>query len=104
MGGTALQSLTVLHHSLDGVSVESTGETLSLALHALNHRHSHPLFGKLGIDLQHLLCFLFGLLTGSMSGMALLPQELRGTEERTGAHLPAHHVTPLVAHQGQVAP
>ena len=76
VGGTALQSLTILHHGLDGVGVEGTGETLGLTLHTLNHRYCHPLFSKLGIDLQHLLCFLFGFLTGGVSGVALLPEEL----------------------------
>ena len=36
--------------------------------------------------------------------MALLPQELRGSKEETGTHLPSYHVAPLVAHNGQVSP
>ena len=36
--------------------------------------------------------------------MTFLPEELTGAEERTCTHLPAHHVTPLVAHQWKVAP
>ena len=76
MRGTALQSLSVLHHRLDGIGVEGTGETLGLTLHTLDHRYCHPLLGELGIDLQHLLCFGLGLLTGGVSGVALLPEEL----------------------------
>ena len=38
-----------------------------------------------------------------MGGVALLPQELRRPEEHAGAHLPPHHVRPLVAQYGQVA-
>ena len=39
-----------------------------------------------------------------MGRVAFLPEEFAGAEEWTCTHLPAHHVTPLVAHQGQVAP
>ena len=104
VAGTALQRLTVLHHSLDGVSVQCTGKTLSFALHTLYHRHSHPLLGKLSINLQHLLCLSLGLLAGGMSSVALLPEELAGAQEWACTHLPTHYVTPLVAHQWQIAP
>ncbi|CUQ62808.1 Uncharacterised protein [Segatella copri] len=39
-----------------------------------------------------------------MSGMTLLPEELRSTEERTGTHLPTHYVTPLVAEDREITP
>ena len=39
-----------------------------------------------------------------MRAVAFLPQELRCAQEHTGAHLPAHHIGPLVAQHGQVAP
>ena len=104
MTGATLQCLAVLHHRLNGICVEGAGKTLRLALHTLHHRHCHPFLSELGIYLQHLLCLGLGLLAGGMGGVALLPQELRCAEERARAHLPAHHVAPLVAHQGQVAP
>ena len=104
VAGAALKGLAVLHHRLDGVGVERTGETLRLALHALNDGNGHPLFGKLGVDLQHLLSLLLSLLAGGVSRVAFLPQKFRRAQERTCAHLPAHDVTPLVAHQRQVAP
>ena len=102
--GTALKCLTILHHSLDGICVEGTCKTLCLTLHTLDHGYCHPLFSELGIDLQHQLGLLLCLFTGGMSRMTFLPEELRSTQERTSTHLPAHHVTPLVTHQGQVAP
>ena len=73
---TTLESLSILHHGLDGVGVEGTSEALCLALHTLNHGYCHPLLCKLGIDLQHLLCFLFSLFTSGMGCVTLLPEEL----------------------------
>ena len=35
--------------------------------------------------------------------MTLLPEELCGTQEKARAHLPAHHVAPLVAKDRKVA-
>ena len=104
MAGTALKCLAILHHGLDGIGVEGSGETLGLALHSLHNGHGHPFLGKLGIDLEHQAGFGFSLLAGGMGGVALLPEELTGAQEGTGAHLPAHDVAPLVAHEGQVAP
>jgi len=98
-----LQGLAVLHHGFDGVGVEGSGEALCLALHTLDDGHGHELLGKVGIDLQHGLRLTFSLFAGGVGGMALLPQEFAGAEEGTGAHLPAHDVSPLVAQDGQVA-
>ena len=54
--------------------------------------------------MQHLLCLSLSLFLRGMSRVAFLPEKLGGAEERTRAHLPAHDVTPLVAHDRQVAP
>ena len=35
VGSTALESLAILHHSLNGICVQSTSETLSLRLYTL---------------------------------------------------------------------
>ena len=43
--------------------------------------------------------FFFGLLASGVGSMSFLPQEFRCAQEWTRAHLPSHHVTPLVAHQ-----
>ena len=103
MTGAALQSLAVLHHCLDGIGVEGTSETLCLALDTLHHWNSHTFLGKLGIDFEHLLGTLLCLFACGMSCVALLPKELAGAQKQTSAHLPAHHVAPLVDQQGQVA-
>ena len=104
MRSTALESLAILHHCLDGISVEGTGETLSLTLHTLQYRNTHIVLSKLSVNLQHLLSLCLSLFLGSMSGMTLLPEELRGTEEWTGTHLPTHYVAPLVAEDREITP
>ena len=40
---------------------------------------------------------------GGVRGVAFLPEELGGAQEQARAHLPAHHVGPLVDEQRQVA-
>ena len=99
-----LQGLAVLHHGFDAVGVEGAGEALGLGFVAYDHRHGHELTGEAGIDVDHLLGLGHGLVIGCVGGMPLLPQEFRGTEEETGAHLPAHDVGPLVAEDRKVAP
>mgnify|MGYP003292393765 FL=1 len=47
---------------------------------------------------------LLSLLTGSVSGMSLLPEELSCTEEQTGTHLPTHNISPLVAEDRKISP
>ena len=38
-----------------------------------------------------------------MGGVAFLPEEFGGAQEKAGAHFPAHDVAPLVDEQGQIA-
>ena len=101
--GSALQSLTILHHSFDGISVECTSEALRLTLNSLNHRHCHIVLSKLCIDLEHLLSTLLSLFSCSMSRMSFLPKELACTEEETSSHLPPHYITPLIYQERKVA-
>ena len=103
MRRAALQSFPVLHHGFDGISVQSTGKTFRLALHALHYGHGHILFGKIGIHFQHQFGTFLGFFTRGMCRMSFLPQELGRTEEKSGTHFPAHHIAPLVAKDGQVA-
>ena len=76
MGSTALKGLAVLHHRLDGVSVEGTGEALGLALHTLENRDAHVVLGEVGVDLQHLLSLGLGLFLRGVGCVAFLPEEL----------------------------
>ena len=97
-----LQGLAVLHHSLDRICVQCTCKTLRLTFDTLHHRYSHVVLGKISIYLQHLLCASLSLFLCCMCSMTLLPQEFRRAQEQSCAHLPAHHVAPLVDQQWQV--
>ena len=101
---TALQRLAVLHHSLDGVGVEGAGETFRGTLHTADDGDGQHIAGKVGIDVKHLAGTCFGFLASGVCRVAFLPEELARAEEKAGAHFPAHHVAPLVAAEGQVAP
>ena len=103
MAGAALQGLAVLHHRLDGIGIQGSGEALCFALHALNDGHGHIVLCKLSIDLEHQLSTLLSLFASGMSRVAFLPKEFAGAQEQTGTHLPTHHVAPLVDQQRQVA-
>ena len=96
MGSSSLQGFSILHHRLDCISIQSAGETLALRLHAFYYWHCHIILGEVRVNLLHLLSFYLRFLTGSVSGMAFLPQELSRTKEQASTHLPAHHVRPLV--------
>ena len=103
VAGACLQSLAVLHHSLNAEGVEGAGEALVGALVTLEHGYGHVFLHKLGVDLEHAACLLLGLLAGGVGGVAFLPEKLSGAEEHAGAHLPTHDVGPLVAEDRQVA-
>ena len=61
------------------------------------------MLGKVSVAVQLLLGLGLGLLGGLMDGMALLPPELTGAQERAGGFLPADDAAPLVVQHGQVA-
>ena len=103
MRRTALQGFAVLHQRLDRERVLSTRETLVGRLVSHDDGQRHPLLGKLLVNMDHLRGLLDGLLARGVRRMALLPQELSRAQEQTRAHLPAHHVGPLVAEDRQVA-
>ena len=103
MRSTTLQSLAILHHRLDSISILGTSETLCLALYTLDNRYSHIVLGKVGIHVQHALSLGNSLFLSSMSRMTFLPQELSSTQEQACTHLPTHHVCPLIAEDRQVA-
>ena len=102
--GAALQRFAVLHHRFDGVGVECSGKAFRGALDAAHHGDGEHVLGKVGIDVEHLLGAGFGLFAGGVCRVSFLPEEFRRAEEQTRAHFPAHHVAPLVAQHGQIAP
>ena len=104
VGRSRLESLTILHHSLNGEGVKSAREALIRTLMPHNHRQSHVFTREFGIDTNHSLSLLNRLLGSRMGRVSLLPEELGGTEEQPGAHLPTDNIRPLVAHDRQVPP
>ena len=103
VAGSALESLAILHHGLDGVSILGTCEALCLALHTLDHGHCHIVLSEVGIHIQHLLSLCYCLFLSGMSRMTFLPQELCSAKEQACTHLPAHHVSPLIHQDRQIA-
>ena len=102
MRRTGLQGLAVLHHGLDAESIEGSGETLVLRLVAYHYRQGHVGTGEVSIDLHHPLSLLHRFLSRGVGRVSLLPQELGGTEEKAGPHLPTHHIGPLIDQYGQI--
>ena len=102
VGGAGLQGLAVMHHALDGVGGLGAVELLLLGLLAPGHGHGQHVFAEVGVDVQHALGLLHGLLGGGVHGVALLPEEFAVAQEGAGGLLPAQHAAPLVVHLGQV--
>ena len=71
--GSALQSLAILHHGLDGIGFECASKALICSLHALHYRQCHVFLGKISIHIKHLNGLGLCLLAGGMSGVTFLP-------------------------------
>ena len=104
MGSAGLECLSVLHHRLDGEGVKRTCEPLVRALVSHDDRHCHIVPGKVRIYIHHPLGLVLSLLRSGMGRVALLPEDLGGTEEEPRPHLPADYIGPLVAHDREVSP
>ncbi len=98
--GARLERAIVLHQHLEGVRAGCAGELPLLRLAPRDRGHRHPPLHERSVDAEHALRLFFSLLGGRVRRVTLLPEELRGPEEGPGAHLPAHHVAPLVHHGG----
>src|SRR5690606_34278493 len=93
MRRAGLQCPTILHDRLDAVRSDSAGEFLPFAFPTLVHGHSHKLFGKGGVYVEHLKRFPNSLFCGGVRRMTLLPQKFRGTQEQARTHFPAYNVS-----------
>ena len=103
MAGTGLQRLSVMHQRLDGISSFCSGKFFLIGLASLYYRDRQHLFTEVCIDIQHLDRPFFSLLCGGMGGMALLPQEFTGAQERTGSFFQSYDRTPLIINLRQVS-
>ena len=93
---TALKRNAVMHHRLDGVGFHSACELFLLGLLTRNCGDRESFTVKVLIALEHIEGFLSCLCLALVHGVSLLPQELRGTQERTGCLFPSYNVTPLI--------
>ena len=103
VGGTCLQSLAVMHKSLDSVGSLRSRKLVAVGLSAFDNGHCKALFAELCVNVQHFLCLDDSLLGGSVNSVTLLPQKLPRTKERTGGFLPAHYRYPLIIELRQIA-
>jgi len=78
------------------------GKFFAAAFTPRDYRNRGILDGEARIDVQHAQRFLFRLLFRGVGGVPFLPVEFQRTQEEARAHLPTHHVTPLVDEQRQV--
>ena len=103
VGRPALQRLAVLHERLDAVGADRARELLAVALDSRVDRDRHLLLRETPVDLQDLQRLILGLRLGGVRRVSLLPEELRGAQEQSRAHLPADDVRPLVHQHRHVA-
>ncbi len=103
VGGAGLDGLLVLHHRLHREGVDGAGEAFRLGFLPGDDRDGEMVAQEVLVEFVDEFRFLDGLLLRGVGGVALLPEELGGAQEEAGAHLPAHHVGPLVDEQRQVA-
>ena len=103
MAGTGLQCLAVMHQRFYRIGCNCTCEFLLLGLLSLDRGDSQNLLQELRIYIQHLQSSLLRFFCSSMCGMSFLPQELSGTQERSGLLLPTYHGTPLIVYLRQVS-
>ena len=103
MAGAHLQRLAVLHQAFYGKRFQRPGEAFTLGFAAFYNRYGHYILGEIGINVKHAPGFLKGLFFGGVRGMAFLPEEFRGAQKQPRPHFPAHHISPLVYKQRQIA-
>ena len=102
VGSTGLQSLAVVHHTLDGVGSFCAIELFLIGLLTTGDGHSQHILTEVRIDVQHSFGEVLCLFCGGVDGMTLLPQKFSVTQEGTGGLLPAQHAAPLVILHGQI--
>ena len=83
--GAGLQGAPVAHHRLDAGGHACTGKFLGLRLNAFDDRDGGVTDGKIRVDIQHAVGFFHRLFFAGVGGMALLPVELGGAQEKFGA-------------------
>ena len=98
-----LKGLPVAHHGLTGHRVDRAGEPFGRGLAPDEDWHRELVDHEVGVDVQHDTGGIGGrVCCGGVRGVALLPQEFGGPQEKPRPQLPPHHVRPLVQQQRQI--
>jgi len=99
MGSACLKGFAVLHQCFDTIGFHRPGKAFAFGFGTLYHGDGHILFGKTCINFKDQFGLFNRLLLFSMGGMAFLPKEFRGPQEKAGTHFPSHYVGPLIDQQ-----
>ena len=102
--GAGLQRAAVAHQRFDRIGLRRAGKLLALALLAVDHRHRQHLLAHFLVERENRHRFCLRLFLRLVRGVAFLPEEFRGAQERPRHLFPAHDVGPLVDQHGQIAP
>ena len=103
VAGRALKGLVILHEAFDGVGRFGAGELFFFGLLAGNDGDGENILKEVGIAAELLLGLVLRFLGRFMDGVALLPPELSGAQERAGRFFPADDGAPLVIEHRQLA-
>ena len=103
MRSSRLQSTSILHHGFDTVGFFRSCKTFVGGFFTSQYGYSHKLFGKSGVNFQHLFRLKNRFFTTCVGGVSFLPQKFSSSEEKAGTHFPTHHICPLVYQQRQVS-
>ena len=98
-----LDRLVVLHERFDRVGAQRSSELLTFRFQTGEDGHGQPLFVEAAINPQDQTRLTLRVRFIDVRGVPFLPQELRRSQKRARAQLPAHDVGPLIQEQRQVA-
>jgi hypothetical protein len=100
---SANRRLAIPHHGLQRPGPDSPREPLAGRLVTRQDGHGQHAHHGVQVDLAEDAQGIGArLVPGGVGGVALLPEELTGTQEQPGPQFPADHVRPLVHQQRQV--
>jgi len=102
--GTLDATTTDRHVQLHCSCVDSACKSFVFRLATTHNRAGQEIFVHFSIHLLHLVLENTGFFFGSVSGMALLPEELSCSDERSWVlELPSDDIGPLIEEQWEVS-
>ena len=100
---SGLKRLAVTHHGFNRIGMIRAGELFFLRLPAFDNGQRHEFFREPAIDAEHAERLLLGVFVRCVRRVTFLPQEFSCSQKQPRAHLPSHHVAPLINEQRQIA-